>query len=146
MNERCKQYLAHSWGKAPERKHLEKIYNAGYYQRNRDKILNRAKERGQIKRGPASHDIATAPLYLYEDTADFMNYSNKAFKAIKNILKKPIKVIKNFPEYVKKGKKAVQNIHIAMETPLTAIKNTKLGKAVKNALDKLKYYWNSATI
>lgn len=145
MNERCKQYLAHSWGKAPERKHLEKIYNAGYYQRNRNKILTRAKMRNQTK-SAADHDIGAAPLYLYEDTADFMNYSNKAFKAIKNILKKPIKVVKNFPEYVKKGKQTVQNIYIAMQTPLTAIKNTKLVKAAKNAFDKLKYYWNSATI
>ena len=145
MNTYCKDRLKHSWGKSPERKKLEQQYNLNYYQRNRDKILTRAKMRNQT-RSAADHDIGVAPLYLYEDTADFMNYSNKAFKAIKNILKKPIKVVKNFPEYVKKGKKAVQNIYIAMQTPLTAIKNTKLVKAIKNVFGKFKYYWNSATI
>ena len=146
MNERCKQYLVHSWGKAPERKHLEKIYNAGYYQRNRDKILKRAKERGQIKRGPASHDIATAPLYLYEDSAEFFSYSDKAFKSIKNAMRKTISSIKKIPSYIKTGKDFVSEIKNTMKKPIDVLKNSSVVKAIKNVFGKFKYYWHSATI
>ena len=37
MNERCREALYHSWGKAPERKKLEKDYNKSYYQKNKYK-------------------------------------------------------------------------------------------------------------
>lgn len=146
MNEQCKQYLAHSWGKAPERKHLEKIYNAGYYQRNRDRILNRAKERAQIKRGPASHDIVTAPLYLYEDSAEFFSYSDKAFNLMKNAMKKTVSSIKKIPRYIKDGKDFVSEIKNTMKKPLEVIKNSSVVKAVQNVFSKFKHYWNSATI
>ncbi len=37
MNERCKDALYHSWGKAPERKKLEREYNRNYYNKNKHK-------------------------------------------------------------------------------------------------------------
>lgn len=37
MNERCREALYHSWGKAPERKKLERDYNRSYYQKNKHK-------------------------------------------------------------------------------------------------------------
>lgn len=37
MNERCREALYHSWGKAPERKKLEREYNRSYYQKNKQK-------------------------------------------------------------------------------------------------------------
>ena len=37
MNEYSKEVLYHSWGKAPERKKLEREYNRSYYQKNKHK-------------------------------------------------------------------------------------------------------------
>ena len=125
---------------------MEKVYNAGYYQRNRDKILTKAKERNQNKRGPASHDIYTAPLFLYEDSPEFFSYSDKVAKVMKNSMNKTVSVIKKIPSLLKRGVDFVSKIKDVMKTPMNAIKNLAIVQSVKSIFKKMKHYWNSATI
>lgn len=95
MNEYCKNYLKHSWGSSPERKELEKIYNAKYYQANKNRwVINRQRRMGNV---PAStltsttrpsgdaNDIIVAPFTLYDDAEDFNKSPKEGLKKIKKI-------------------------------------------------------------
>lgn len=97
MNEYCKNYLKHSWGSSPERKELEKIYNAKYYQANKNRwVINRQRRMANV---PAStltsatrpsgdaNDIIVAPFTLYDDAEDFNKSSKASFEAAKKFVK-----------------------------------------------------------
>ena len=141
MNEYCKNYLKHSWGRTPERKQLEKEYNMSYYKANRNRILKRASER-RANLNNDYNDIVTAPLTLYEN-GEFADYSVKAFHDIMNIVPSTINKIKKTKEKIEAGKKFVLD---KLELPVKVIKNTKLVKSVKNFFDRVKYYLSKSRV
>lgn len=95
MNEYCKNCLRHSWGSSPERKELEKIYNAKYYQANKNRwVINRQRRMGNIpvstltsaaRPSGDTNDIIVAPFTLYDDAEDFNKSSKEGLKKIKKI-------------------------------------------------------------
>ena len=139
MNEYCKNYLKHSWGSSPERKELERIYNAKYYQANKNRwVINRQRRMGSI---PAStltsatrpsgdvNDIIVAPFTLYDDVEDFNKSSKESFEAAK-------KFVKDFweaPSAIIEGAKAVGRVLV--KAPKVIIES---GKKFVDALKKTK--------
>lgn len=68
MNEYCKEVLYHSWGKAPERKKLEREYNRSYYQKNKHKWgVKSASEPLTLKRAAA---VSTSTGTKKKDAGD----------------------------------------------------------------------------
>lgn len=142
MNEYCKNYLRHSWGKSPERKELERQYNINYYKANRSRILQRAKERASTT--PATnYDITVAPLHLYDGADDFIGYSKKALYDALNVGNTAVSAVK---KTANSFKAAVAFVKKKLQTPIEIIKNTKAYKAVSNFFKKVKYYESKATI
>lgn len=59
MNEYCKDVLRHSWGKAPERKALERMYNAKYYAQNKAKwVENKLKRKAKSTYAGVANNIS----------------------------------------------------------------------------------------
>lgn len=103
MNEICKRCLYHSWGKTPDRKRLEKEYNAKYYSQNKQKwVLNKQRRqssdlngpRPDAPIGPYAADIIISGTFDYvhntpdghgnhnASSDDLDSYSRKGLKAL----------------------------------------------------------------
>lgn len=144
MNEYCKEVLMHSWGRAPERKALEKRYNASYYQANKNKwVENKQKRQArQTSLSESPSDIVRAPLDLY-DTGEFSSYSVEGFKDIFNAGKKFAKGIKSV---------AIATIHLprtikkAVNKVLDTFKDFKVVKLLKKTKEKLDWYESQSRV
>lgn len=143
MNEYCKNYLKHSWGSSPERKELEKIYNAKYYQANKNRwVLNRQRRLGNLptaslKGTQDENDVIVSPFRFYEDPEDFNKSSKDAFekakKFVKDFWEAPVAII----EGAKKVGKAVAKVPKAIINSgkkfVDALKKTKIVQFMKEA-------------
>lgn len=157
MNEHCKDVLIHAWGSSPERKALEKDYNARYYSRNRNKLLQRAldRKRGLLKSKSAPvrsavqrskpsdvGDIMAAPMHLYDGPDDFNESAKEGFKGIKKILSYPIRFVKSQADAsLRLGKDFAELVQNTAQPIKNAV--TKAATAVKNFFKKFKYYATS---
>lgn len=157
MNEYCKDALMHAWGSSPERKALEKDYNARYYSRNRNKLLQRAldRKRGLLKPKSAPvrstiqrsnpsdiGDIMAAPMHLYDGPDDFNESAKEGFKGIKKILSYPIRFVKNQADAsLRLGKDFAELVQNTAQPIKNAV--TKAATAVKDFFKKFKYYATS---
>lgn len=104
MNERCREALYHSWGKAPERKKLEREYNRSYYQKNKQKWgVKSAKVPddyiGPKPKKPTSADYALTGVgyvmtaipgggYLYDSPQQYASYIKEYISIAKKFVKK----------------------------------------------------------
>lgn len=157
MNEYCKDVLMHAWGSSPERKALEKDYNAKYYSRNRNKLLQRALDRKRgllkpksalvrstIQRSKPSDvgEIMTAPMHLYDGPDDFNESAKEGFKGIKKILSYPMRFVKSQADAsLQLGKDFAELVQNTAQPIKNAV--TKAATAVKDFFKKLKYYATS---
>lgn len=125
MNERCKEALYHSWGKAPERKKLESDYNRNYYSKNKQKwgvkgiykTKNNLPENfiGPAPKSPSAEDYALTAVgqlatmvpgggYLYDSPQQYASYIKEDI----NIAKKFVKTISKInAEAAAKAKKTI---------------------------------------
>lgn len=106
MNEYCKEVLYHSWGKAPERKKLERDYNRSYYQKNKHKwgvksasdplTIKTVKTTG-AKKNKSAGDVALNVVgdaamlvpgagYLYGSGENFANYVEEDIEIAGNVV------------------------------------------------------------
>ena len=150
MNEYCKRYLKHSWGSSPERKQLEKIYNAQYYQANKNRwVINRQRRLGNIPSSDLTstsdvNDIIVSPFSLYDGVEDFNNSSEegikKAKKFIKDFWEAPAAIIegaKAVGRVVAKAPRAIINAGKKFAEALSKTKLVKFLKESKAEYDKL---------
>ena len=104
MNEYSKEVLYHSWGKAPERKKLEREYNRSYYQKNKHKwgvkpdplTIKTVKTTG-AKQNRSAGDTALnvagdaamlvpGAAYLYGSGENFANYLEEDLEIAGNVV------------------------------------------------------------
>ena len=152
MNEYCKDALMHSWGSSPERKKLEKQYNADYYAANKNRwVINRQKRLNRplarqkyltsgggninVKKPDTkvrdANDIIVAPFHLYDSPKDFIDASKQFWSTSIQLPATIVNTAKKAVEDVKEaGKKFINNIKKLKITD--AIK--KVGKGYKDAL------------
>lgn len=75
MNDFCKDCLYHSWGKTPDRKRLEKEYNAKYYSQNKQRWVLNKQRRASGKNEPRP-DAPIGPYAadtIISGTFDYIN-------------------------------------------------------------------------
>lgn len=155
MNEYCKNYLKHSWGSSPERKELEKIYNAKYYQANKNRwVINRQRRMGNVQASTLTsatrpsgdaNDIIVAPFTLYDDAEDFNKSSKASFEAAKKFVKDfweaPAAIIEGAKAVGRVLAKAPKAIIESGKKFVDALKKTKVAKLLKES----KEAYNKAT-
>lgn len=141
MNERCREALYHSWGKAPERKKLERAYNRSYYQKNKQKwgVKSAAPTRSNYTDDfvgpkppeppapPTAGDYALTGMgyammlvpggaYMFESPQQFAGYLKEDISIAKRFVKKIENVGKDVARASKKaiaaGKKFVENLNV----------------------------------
>lgn len=145
MNDICKDYLMHSWGKTPERKQLEQNYNADYYSKNKLKwVINRQKRRNatlppepERPIGLNSPGVITSGTLEYipngEGYDSFNQYAKRGFIRMWNVLSTPVKVIKKVPSAVKK----LVN-HKIFGAPVRLVGKSDFGNNVKKVFSAIK--------
>lgn len=70
MNEFCKDYLYHAWGKTPEQKQAEQEYNASYYQQNKQRwVINKQKRQSKTQNGVKAPLRTVKPSYAVDDSS-----------------------------------------------------------------------------
>lgn len=136
MNERCREALYHSWGKAPERKKLEKEYNRSYYQKNKQKWgVKSASEFSRSKKkddfvGPQQPTTITdhalnavgygmmlvpGASYLYGSPQEYASYIKEDVSLAKKFVKKLAKFGSDTVEVskaaIEAGKKFVNSLN-----------------------------------
>lgn len=132
MNERCKDALYHSWGKAPERKKLEREYNRQYYSKNKYKwgVKNAALPPGFIgprPKKPTAADHALTAVgyaamavpggaYLFESPQQYANYIKEDINLAKRFVRKVssvgVEVVRTSKEIIAAGKRFVEKLNI----------------------------------
>lgn len=136
MNERCREALYHSWGKAPERKKLEKDYNRSYYQKNKYKWGVKGAVYPDNFVGPKPPEPPKPPTaadhmltgvgyvmtampganYLYDSPQQYANYIKEDISVAKRFVKKVANVGKDVvrasKEAIAAGKKFVENLNV----------------------------------
>ena len=134
MNEYCKEVLYHSWGKAPERKQLEREYNRAYYNKNKHKWGVKSASYPTSFVGPkppgstTSHTPGETALnlagsaamlvpgaaYMYGSGENFVSYAKEDIAIVKKILNKcknvPVAVAAASKAAVETGKKIAKKI------------------------------------
>lgn len=131
MNERCREALYHSWGKAPERKKLERDYNRSYYQKNKYKWgVKSAKVPddyiGPKPKKPTAADYALTGAgyvmtampgasYLYDSPQQYADYLKEDISIAKKFVKKigsvGVSVANASKNAVKKAKKFLDSLN-----------------------------------
>lgn len=151
MNNYCKDYLVHSWGKSPERKRLEKIYNANYYSINKDRWkINKAKRLSGIKNNQKLksdiEEIYLAPTSLYDD-GEFYKYSEETFDATANAVGKGLAKLKTVPKKVINAVKSIfkktvidlpKNVVDVGKKACMTLKDTAFIKTIKESIAIIK--------
>ena len=129
MNEYCKEVLYHSWGKAPERKKLERDYNRSYYQKNKHKWGVKGslppefigpKPKPKTPADVALNTVGSAAMlvpgaaYLYGSGENFANYAKEDISFIEKIVDKckavPVAVAEAGTAAVEAGKKLAKKL------------------------------------
>ena len=155
MNERCKDALYHSWGKAPERKKLEREYNRNYYSKNKHKWGVKSAQYPDDFVGPkppeppkpptagdyALNAVGAAAMlvpggaYLFESPQQYANYIkddiNLAKKFVKTLSNVGVSVVKTSKKVVEAGKKFLDNLNVVK----------KIKKFIKEGQDYMNEYY-----
>ena len=150
MNERCREALYHSWGKAPERKKLERDYNRSYYQKNKHKwgVKGRLPKDyiGPPTKPPTAGDhaltgvgyVATAipgGSYLFESPQQYADYLKEdvsiAKKFVKKIGQTAVGVAAAAKSAIDAGKKFISKLNVVK----------KIKKWIKEGQDYMNEYY-----
>lgn len=124
MNEYCKDVLRHSWGTGPVRKALEKIYNANYYQENKNRwVVNRQKRKAKRAQQPISPASTNAPT-----VADIVN------PLVPNIFESNERMEQVMNQQIKTSSSAIKNVINSGRKATKAILNT-IGDMFTTAFD-----------
>lgn len=154
MNDICKDYLMHSWGKTPERKQLEQNYNADYYSKNKLKwVINRQKRRDRVNATVPKEPERPFMVEPITGTASYFNNENGE-PAMGEYAEKGLKNMASFAKKIwnvfKKTTKTAKNVGAAtvrvvksdtfkkiLSTPIRLIGKTDFGKDVKKVFSTL---------
>lgn len=141
MNDICKDYLMHSWGKSPESKKNEQTYNAKYYSENKQKwVINRQKRRN-MPLGPAIADdiVMGIASYLKDENGkpDVSGYAKRGLAALNKIFKRTVTSISNLPKSIKNVKRWIESKQI-FGLPVRLIKKTKVATDAKRIFEIFK--------
>lgn len=122
MNDFCKDYLYHAWGKTPEQKEAEKNYNASYYQQNKNRwVINKQKRQVNAQNGVKAPLTTVKPNYSIDDSVATpilrgmdivrrMSDKSVALDFVPAVKKSAKKVASTVKTTINIGKRAVEKI------------------------------------